>query len=102
MEVTTRENIFVITNEQYKFHCMNQADIEEANIIVEPTARNTLGAIILGIESGKDNDRFLVLSSDHVMEKGLKFARSVMGAVDAAKDSIVVFGVKPTMPNTGY
>jgi Na+-translocating ferredoxin:NAD+ oxidoreductase RnfG subunit len=36
------EDYFVVTNKDYKFHCMNQSDIDENNIIIEPESKNTL------------------------------------------------------------
>jgi mannose-1-phosphate guanylyltransferase/mannose-6-phosphate isomerase len=42
LKITTIDNIFVITNKDYKFHCMNQSHIDEKNIIIEPIAKNTL------------------------------------------------------------
>lgn len=91
MKITTKENIFVVTNEQYKFHCINQADISENNILIEPMAKNTLGAIALGLESGDNDDVFLVLSSDHVIEDGEGFSSIVYSALKTADESIVTF-----------
>jgi len=42
LKITNLENIFVITNKDYKFHCMNQSKIDEKNIIIEPSAKNTM------------------------------------------------------------
>lgn len=100
--VTSLENIFVITNNDYKFHCMNQSKVPESNIIIEPTAKNTLAAILLGMESAQDDDVFLTLSSDHIMQDEDIFAQLVQGAFQVSHQSLITFGVKPTRPHTGY
>ncbi len=100
--VTSLENIFVVTNKDYKFHCMNQGNIQEGNILVEPMAKNTLAAILLGMESAESDDIFLTLSSDHIMRDEDVFAQLVEEALPAATESIITFGIKPTRPHTGY
>ena len=100
--VTSLENIFVVTNKDYKFHCMNQGNISEKNIIIEPLSRNTLPAILLWIESANDDDTFLILSSDHIMGNEEKFWEIVKWALEDAKESIITFGIKPSKPHTWY
>jgi len=102
LKITPLENVFVVTNSNYKFHCMNQSHIPESNIIIEPTAKNTLGAILLWIESGNDEDVYLVLSSDHIIKQEEIFAQVVKDSVSKSKDSIIIFGIKPTQPHTWY
>jgi mannose-1-phosphate guanylyltransferase/mannose-6-phosphate isomerase len=42
LKITDIDNIYVITNQDYKFHCMNQSKLNEANIVLEPSAKNTM------------------------------------------------------------
>lgn len=47
LAIGKQEHIRVVTNADYKFHCLTQADeigivLEESQIIIEPFARNTL------------------------------------------------------------
>ncbi len=100
LKVTTLDNIFVITNQDYKFHCMNQGQMQEKNIIIEPTAKNTLAAILLGIEEADETDTFLILSSDHIMQQEDVFAQLVLDASSQATESIITFGISPTHPHT--
>lgn len=102
LEVTDLENIFVITNQDYKFHCLNQSGLPEKNIIIETMQKNTLGAIALWVEQGTDEDIFLVLSSDHIMKWEDIFANQVQNSLKKATESIVLFGLKPSSPHTGY
>lgn len=102
LKITGISNIFVITNSDYKFHCMNQSKIDEKNIIIEPTAKNTLWAIILWIEPWNEDDIFIVLSSDHIIKDEELFSKMVNDSIDSAKKSIITFWIKPTKPHTWY
>ncbi|MDD2806191.1 MAG: mannose-1-phosphate guanylyltransferase/mannose-6-phosphate isomerase [Elusimicrobiales bacterium] len=107
------KDIFVITNEDYRFHV--QEDLKavspelEGNVILEPVGRNTAPAIALvmrycleKLHSRKDEVIF-ICPSDHIIEPVSKFAKYARQAEAAAKaGSIVTFGVKPDRPETGY
>lgn len=107
------KDIFVITNEDYRFHV--QADLRsvspemEDNVILEPVGRNTAPAIALvmrycleKLRSRKDEVVF-ICPSDHIIEPVEKFAKYARQAEAAARaGSIVTFGVKPDRPETGY
>lgn len=111
--VTPLKDIFVITNEDYRFHV--QADLKsvspamEDNIILEPVGRNTAPAIALvmkycqeTLKCSKDEVIF-ICPSDHIIEPVEKFAKYARQAEIAAKaGNIVTFGVKPSRPETGY
>lgn len=111
--VVPLHDIFVITNEDYRFHV--QADLRsvspaiENNVILEPVGRNTAPAIALvmkycqeKLKCSKDEVIF-ICPSDHIIEPVEKFARYAKQAEAAAKaGSIVTFGVKPSRPETGY
>jgi mannose-1-phosphate guanylyltransferase/mannose-6-phosphate isomerase len=111
--VVPLHDIFVITNEDYRFHV--QADLRsvspaiEDNVILEPVGRNTAPAIALvmkycqeKLKCSKDEVIF-ICPSDHIIEPVEKFARYARQAETAAKaGSIVTFGIKPSRPETGY
>ncbi|MFA6433332.1 MAG: mannose-1-phosphate guanylyltransferase/mannose-6-phosphate isomerase [Elusimicrobiales bacterium] len=107
------KDIFVITNEDYRFHVQEDLkavspDIEH-NIILEPVGRNTAPAIALvmkycaeKLKCAKDEVIF-ICPSDHIIQPVEKFARYARQAETAAKaGSIVTFGIKPVRPETGY
>ncbi len=102
LKLTSKEYIFVLTNQDYKYHVINQSGLREENIIIESEAKNTLGAIMLGIENAQEEDVFLVLSSDAVIEDDWTFKEIVTNSISATNDHIVIFWVKPTKPHTGY
>lgn len=111
--VVPLKDIFVITNEDYRFHVQEDLrsvspDIAD-NVILEPVGRNTAPAIALVIKycqeklkCGKDEVVF-ICPSDHIIEPVEKFAQYAMQAEAAAHDgAIVTFGIKPSRPETGY
>jgi mannose-1-phosphate guanylyltransferase len=76
-------------------------------LIPEPCARNTapaiaLGALYAGLVSGGDRN-ILVLTSDHVIGPLEEFKAAADAAALFSKDhKLVVFGIPPTRPETGY
>ena len=80
---------------------------EDVNIILEPAARGTAAAIAIAalniIESGNDDVMF-IWSADHILDDiNNSFQDSLSAAYDLANnDKIVLFGVKPSSPHTGY
>ena len=111
--VVPLRDIFVITNEDYRFHVQEDlravSPLLENNIILEPVGRNTAPAIALvmrycleKLKCGKDEVVF-ICPSDHIIEPVEKFADYARQAEAAAKaGSIVTFGIKPSRPETGY
>jgi mannose-1-phosphate guanylyltransferase/mannose-6-phosphate isomerase len=81
---------------------MNQSKLNEANIVLEPSAKNTMWAISLWIEWWNDDDIFLVLSSDHIIKEEDVFAKIVTNSIESAKESIITFWIKPTKAHTWY
>ena len=112
--------IVLVSGADYKFTICNQIDMIDGllaadksklkkNLVLEPCARNTLPAIMLGTKfleqnrSLKDEDVLYVFPSDHIIEPISKFKASLnQGAKAASKDNIVVFGIKPDTPKEGF
>ena len=75
--------------------------------IFEPVGRNTAAAVALATlltASEYDSDTLLlVVPSDHEISTEQKFWETVeAGRLAAERGNIVVFGIKPTHPETGY
>lgn len=75
-------------------------------IICEPTAKNTAPAVAMGVVyslfSGT-NRNILVLTSDHIIKPLKVFMEDTsLAAASAADNKLVVFGIPPTRPETGY
>lgn len=111
--VVPLHDIFVITNQDYRFHV--QADLKsvspaiENNVILEPVGRNTAPAIALVVKYCLEklkcsrDEVIFICPSDHIIEPVEKFAKYALQAEVAAKAGcIVTFGIKPSRPETGY
>jgi mannose-1-phosphate guanylyltransferase/mannose-6-phosphate isomerase len=103
------DEIFVVTNEKYKFLVMGAVEelgylYNEENILVEPEAKNTLPAIYAGVNEiiKKGHDSVVVFPSDHTIAKGEEFVAIIKESEALTNDSIITFGIQPDGPNTGY
>ncbi|URQ69320.1 mannose-1-phosphate guanylyltransferase/mannose-6-phosphate isomerase [SAR86 cluster bacterium] len=104
-------NLVIVTNQDHYFLTKDLVDAMgiDMNItyILEPVGRNTAPAITLASmivkeKFGKDTS-CLVLPSDHLIGDLPKFEENVSSAFnECSNGSIVVFGIKPTFPETGY
>ena len=79
----------------------------EYDIIVEPEGKNTAPAILLAadwIEKKYGPSMMLIVIADHDIRPRAAYLSAVKAAVDFAgkKDALVVFGIKPSRPETGY
>lgn len=106
--LVSKENIYVITNENYKqMVCEELSDIDKGNIYAEPMNKETATCIGLAAIKllKKDNDAvMIVLPSDHYVEGETAFINTLKQAVELVnrKRALVTIGVKPTRPETGY
>lgn len=101
-------DMLIVCNEAHRFYA--SASLLEcsmqAQLILEPEARNTAPAIALAAFSVHDKDSdglLLVLPSDHLLQDEEAFAEAVQKASNLAEEGhIVTFGITPTSPETGY
>lgn len=101
-------DMLIVCNEAHRFYA--SASLLEcsmqAQLILEPEARNTAPAIALAAFSIHDKDSdglILVLPSDHLLEDEETFVEAVQKAASLAqKGRIVAFGITPTSPETGF
>lgn len=105
LKISKLEEIFIVTNEKQKFLCMGQIEelnikFPEKNIIIEPTAKNTLPAIILGMKYVKS--KVLILPSDHLIKNENIFIENLQDAKNLSNSYLVTFSIQPTEPHTGY
>ncbi|MEL7048831.1 MAG: mannose-1-phosphate guanylyltransferase/mannose-6-phosphate isomerase, partial [Pseudomonadota bacterium] len=84
----------------------DRANIKDAQIILEPVARNTAAAIGVAAFSALDKSPdavIAVMPSDHIVRDVDKFAACVREAGRiAATGQLVLFGITPDEPHTGY
>ncbi len=109
-QIVPMERIFVVTGEKYKEILKEQiTDIEDKNIIVEPTGRNTAPCIALAtmyINQIYNNSNIAVLPSDHLIIDEEEFKNTILAGNkfinSNGKKGIVTIGVKPNRVETGY
>lgn len=103
-------DVYVITGEEYAELVHDQApSLPERNIITEPMPRNTAACLALAafhlraIHPDKD-PVMTVLTADHLIDKRDAFVHVLRAAaqVAAEEEAVVVLGVPPTAPVTGY
>jgi len=104
------ENLFTITHEDHKFEVKGQlgevAPEAVNNVLAEPYARNTLPAIAWAVKEiqEKDPDAIIgVFASDHAIDNQPAFIEAWKAAEQVAEnDYLVLLGIKPHEPATGY
>lgn len=96
----------IICNEKHRFLVAEQLNElgADSKIFIEPVGRNTAPAIALSALNELDQDPLLlVLAADHFISDKHAFHKSIKSAVPFAQSGkIVVFGVTPDNPHTGY
>ncbi|NDV18711.1 mannose-1-phosphate guanylyltransferase/mannose-6-phosphate isomerase [Pseudodesulfovibrio sp. JC047] len=110
LEAFAPSNIWIVTNEEHLFEVRKQVgaldvDLKE-QVLAEPLGRNTLPAIMLGLDKVVERDPTAlaaVFPSDHLISDGKAWVNDLVKASFLAADKrFVTFGVKPRKPETGY
>jgi len=107
------DDIFILTNESYKFLLKEQLEeigvqIPKENVLYEPISRNTAPAIALISKFlteilGNPEEGLLIVPSDHFIAPKEKFLELVKKGEKAIfQGFIVTFGINPSYPSTGY
>jgi mannose-1-phosphate guanylyltransferase/mannose-6-phosphate isomerase len=97
----------IVGNGEHKFlinDALETAHVQPAAVFLEPVGRNTAAAALIAALAEKDSDVLhLVRPSDHVISDAKAWRAALLQAMPAAADeSIVLFGIKPDHPETGY
>ncbi len=99
----------VVCNDDQRFLIANQLlelNYKPEAILLEPVARNTAPAIAMAALRSLQMHRdpvLVVLPADHMIRDQPKFSEALQRAVERAEQGfLVVFGVKPDKPETGY
>ncbi|MFO0995354.1 MAG: mannose-1-phosphate guanylyltransferase/mannose-6-phosphate isomerase [Alphaproteobacteria bacterium] len=97
----------LVSNEDHRFIIAEQLraiGITPKAILLEPEGRNTAPAVAAAALALDDADALLlVLPSDHVIRDRAAFLATVEGGIQAAEEgALVIFGVVPDKPETGY
>ncbi len=106
--LTSLDNTWIITNKYLSREIADQLPgLPAAQLVQEPAARNTAPACGLAaflIEKQNPDAILGVFPSDHVIGDEPRFLRTLQKAVAlaAAGENIVVLGIEPERPETGY
>ncbi|AZC52222.1 MULTISPECIES: mannose-1-phosphate guanylyltransferase/mannose-6-phosphate isomerase [Pseudomonas] len=101
----------IVANDEHRFLCLDQIremKLSKSSIILEPIGRNTAPALTLAALYARDElaqvDPVLVVApADQMILDVQMFTQSISKAVEVAADgSIVILGIKPDRPETGY
>jgi mannose-1-phosphate guanylyltransferase len=101
-------HFWIITNQDLRPAILKQVPkLAPKQILAEPAGRNTAPAIGLAAFLLLQGDPEAVLGlfpSDHVIEDELRYRETLQRGIEiaAAGDNIVVIGIRPTRPETGY
>ncbi|MFN8205828.1 MAG: mannose-1-phosphate guanylyltransferase [Bacteroidales bacterium] len=107
-QVIPEENIFVVTNSDYKSLVSEQLpELNPANVLLEPLRRNTAPCIAYAsfrIRKLNPAARIVVAPSDHLIIREEEFLRVVESGLDFvdANKALLTIGIKPSRPETGY
>jgi mannose-1-phosphate guanylyltransferase len=108
LKVCPKENIYVVTNENYTKLVKTQLpDMEDQQILTEPVMRNTAPCVAYGcfkIESLNPNAAIVVAPSDQQILDEDAFVTAIIKSLETATSNncLVTLGIKPSRPDTGY
>jgi mannose-1-phosphate guanylyltransferase/mannose-6-phosphate isomerase len=99
----------IVGNEEHRFMVLDQLrdmQVEPGAVLLEPLGRNTAPALTLAalqaLESGAD-PVLVVTPADQTVTDEAAFTASLRRAVEAAAEgAIVILGISPDRPETGY
>ena len=105
------DDVLIVTNQDHLFLSQNlvaeMGDPPHVSYLLEPKGRNTAPAIALAAltvaqQHGRDAV-MLVLAADHLIPDTTAFVANALQAARVAQQGqLVVFGIQPTGPETGF
>ena len=106
---TILNDTLIVTNEEHRFLVLDQLremkDVK-MQLLLEPMGRNTAPALTIAALQAIEihEDPILVVTpSDQTVQDKISFTKSLHDAIEvASKGLVVVLGIKPTKPDTGF
>jgi mannose-1-phosphate guanylyltransferase len=107
VQLCKKENIYIVTNEEYKELVSSQLpELPAENILTEPCRRNTAPCVAYGcykIYNKNKNARILIAPSDHLILNESAYLRIINQGFEASENNVLItLGIKTTRPDTGY
>ena len=110
---TVCDEIIILGNDEQFFLAKDQIDeisafdgyqnLNQFQYILEPFGRNTAPAIALGCMAVKEDSVVLVTPSDHLVKDETSYQKVMKKAEELALAGyLVVFGINPSSPETGF
>lgn len=103
------EKPLLMCNNDHRFLVKEEVDasgLQARALILEPVARNTAAALaVAALHIAQENPSavMVVMPSDHVIQDDARFVEAVRRAANVASTGrLVLFGIKPDEPHTGY
>lgn len=103
-----KENIFIVTHERFNEILKKQLpDIDEKNILLEPSSKNTLTSIVYGAFKLNDLNseaNIIISPADQMILDQDIFEEEITKALDFTDQikALVAIGIKPSFPNTNF
>ncbi len=107
-KIIPEENILFVTNQQYASLVKEQIpQIDDSQILLEPTRRNTAPCIAWAsyhIKALNPKANIVVAPSDHLILKESEFLETIERGLNFVEQSnkLLTLGIKPHRPETGY
>ena len=101
-------NSIIVANEEHRFlvaEQLREAGLQNRLIILEPSSKNTAPALTLAaLAAVEEDDPILIVTpADQIVTEESAFERAISSAAEfAAEGEIVVLGVAPDRPETGF
>lgn len=103
------DDIYVITEQGHAKHVTDQLpDLDKEHVIIEPARRGTASCLLLALdhigERHGDDEPLVFMHADHVIRDVDGFRATVKHAAEVSvkEGSMVLLGVEPSFPSTGF
>lgn len=102
------DDFLIITGKDQYFMAIDQLEevgIKNYRFILEPVGRNTAGAVAMACFDALKNssEMLFVTPADHMIKNEIEYRKALKLGLNSAKSGeIVMFGIKPSYPETGY
>jgi len=112
-QIGMSDRVYVVTHQSHVEAALEESQILSSHlrsrlvILAEPIARNTAPALALAASrmllDGKGEQTCIVMAADHIILPTDEFSNSArIAESEAKKDFIVLYGIAPLAPATGY
>lgn len=108
LKVFDKENIFLVTGENGLASVKAQLDMAKKNIFIEPNGKGTAIAVALAalrLQNIDPEASLVTINTDNFVkeeDKYLKLIKKAEEVLEKNPDRLIILGIKPSYPETGY